>query len=149
MRQFFRISILLILIFSSPVLFAQPTDTLTVTFQKVEEIFLRNNFSLLAQRFNITVSEGAIKQARLWNNPLFFIESNLYNPVNGKFFDYGPINPKGGSDKFNWGDGKQVNGTLSIQLNQLLLLAGKRSKMVHLAQDTKDIQVAVFSDMLR
>ncbi len=127
---------------------AQTVDSVKVTFPQVEEIFLRNNYSLLAQRYNIASSEGAIKQARLWNNPLFFIESNLYNPINGKLFNYGPVNKSKG-ENFNWGDGKQVNGTLSLQLNQLLLTAGKRSKMVHLAEDNKDIQLAIFSDLLR
>jgi cobalt-zinc-cadmium efflux system outer membrane protein len=150
MLLLFRISIFLISFFPAYIGAAQTVDTVKVTFTQVEEIFLRNNYSLLAQRYNITASEGAIRQARLWNNPLFFIESNLYDPVNGKFFNYGPINTGAKTgDNFQWGDKKPVNGTLSVQLNQLLLLAGKRSKMVHLAEDNKDIQLAVFSDLLR
>jgi hypothetical protein len=92
MLLLFRISIFLISFFPAYIGAAQTVDTVKVTFTQVEEIFLRNNYSLLAQRYNITASEGAIRQARLWNNPLFFIESNLYDPVNGKFFNYGPIN---------------------------------------------------------
>jgi cobalt-zinc-cadmium efflux system outer membrane protein len=148
MGRYFRFLILLSSLLYSYIAAAQAVDTVRVTFPQVEEIFLRNNYSLLAQRYSIGASEGAIRQARLWNNPLFFVESNLYNPVNGKFFDYGPVS-KGNTDKFNWPDGKPINGTISMQLNQLLLLAGKRSKMVHLAEDNKDIQLAIFTDLLR
>jgi cobalt-zinc-cadmium efflux system outer membrane protein len=150
MKMFFRVAMLAIVWSFPPAVWAQKVDTLMVSFPKVEEIFLRNNYSLLAQRFNISATQAAVRQARLWNNPTFFVESNLYNPINGKFFDYGPVNRRGSTeDHFVWGDQKQVNGTFSMQINQLLLLAGKRSKMVRLAQTNKDIQLAVFSDLMR
>ena len=148
MQLHVRISLPVISLFCTFIAAGQTVDRVKVTFPQVEDIFLRNNFSLLAQRFNINAAEGAIKQAKLWNNPLFFIESNLYNPINGRFLDYGPVN-KGKGDNFIWGNQKPVNGSFSLQLNQLLLLAGKRSKMVHLAEDNKDIQLAIFSDILR
>lgn len=142
MQRIFRISITLISLLFSFVAAAQTVDTVIVTFPQVEELFLRNNYRLLAQRFNITASEGAIRQARLWNNPLFFVETSLYDPLNGKFVNFEKT-------PFQWFDGKPVYGQLQIQLNQLFLLAGKRSKMIHLAQTNREIQVAIFSDLLR
>jgi cobalt-zinc-cadmium efflux system outer membrane protein len=150
MQLFFRSSILLISFFSIVKTRAQQVDTVLVAFPQVETIFLQNNYRLLAQRYSITASEGSIRQAKLWSNPVFFVESNLYNPVNGKFLDYGNINKSSNpKDNFQWGDGKQINGTLNAQLNQLILTAGKRSKMVHMAENSKDVQVAIFTDLLR
>ncbi len=127
---------------SSSIVGQTNVDTTFITFPQVEEIFISNNYRLLAQRFNITASEGAIQQARLWNNPLLFVETNLYNPTNGKVFSLGET-------PFKWYDGKPLDGQLQVQLNQLFLLGGKRSKMIHLAQTNHDIQISIFSDLLR
>lgn len=135
-------ALLLIIVITPGRTLAQGSDTISLSFNQVEDLFLRQNYRLLAQRFNITAAEGAIRQSKLWNNPLFFVESNLYNPLNQKYFHYGATD-------FKWYDGKPVDGQFMVQLNQLLLMGGKRSKMVHLAETNRDIQAAVFDDLMR
>jgi cobalt-zinc-cadmium efflux system outer membrane protein len=121
---------------------AQSGDTLSISFPQAEEIFLHKNFQLLAQQFNIRAADGAMRQARLWNNPLLFVETNAYNPTNKKLFGLGET-------PFKWYDGTALQGQLQVQVNQLFLLAGKRSKLVELAKTNRDIQAKAFDDMMR
>ncbi|HNP76097.1 MAG TPA: TolC family protein, partial [Cyclobacteriaceae bacterium] len=121
---------------------AQPADTTSLTFSQAQEIFLRRNYQLLAQQFNINAAKAAVKQARLWNNPLLFVETNAYNPTNKKTFSLGET-------PFKWYDGTPLQGQLQVQINQLFLLAGKRSKMVELALTNQSIQETAFTDLMR
>jgi cobalt-zinc-cadmium efflux system outer membrane protein len=121
---------------------AQPANTTSLTFSQAQEIFLRRNYQLLAQQFNINAAKAAVKQARLWNNPLLFVETNAYNPTNNKTFSLGET-------PFKWYDGTPLQGQLQVQINQLFLLAGKRSKMVELALTNQSIQETAFTDLMR
>lgn len=120
----------------------QATDTTAITFREAEALFLRKNYQLLAQQFNIHAAEAAVRQARLWNNPTVFVETNAYNPTNKKTFSLGET-------PFKWYDGTVLQGQLQVQINQLFLLAGKRSKMVELSRTNQAIQESVFVDLMR
>ena len=121
---------------------AQPVDTIALSFREAQELFLKRNYQLLAQQFNIHAAEAAVRQVKLWNNPLIFIETNAYNPTNRRAFSLGDT-------PFKWYDGTPLQGQIQVQINQLFLLAGKRSKMVELAQTNKAIQEAAFNDLMR
>lgn len=119
--------------------FAQ-ADTIRLTLPQAEELFLRKNFVLLAQKYNVNLAEAAVQQARLWDNPNLQVEVNAYNPNTGKLFPlvnrtHDPMNPSGGS--YSW------------QLQQMINLAGRRSKLVALNQTSVDIQQATFQDVMR
>src|SRR3978361_1985276 len=60
-------------------------DTVLLTFKDAEKIFLQNNLSLLANKYNIDVNKALIKQARLWDNPVLSTDQNVYD---GKFFQH-------------------------------------------------------------
>lgn len=107
------------------------TDTLTLKFQEAEKRFLINNFSLIAQKYNVDATKALIQQAKLWDNPALSTDQNLYSK---------------GAGFFNHSNG---NGQVFAQINQLFRTAGKRGKQIRLAQDDVNIQQAQFNDLLR
>jgi cobalt-zinc-cadmium efflux system outer membrane protein len=126
----------------SHVLFAQK-DTLQISLDNAEKIFIEKNYQLLAQKYNIKIAEAGIRQAGLWANPNLFLQSNFYNPQTGKFFQYGVNTPEDiAASQYN-------KGGMSVQLQQLIYLAGKRSKLVKLAESDRNLQQLAFEDLLR
>lgn len=109
-----------------------PADTLTLSLQDAEKIFLQKNLLLLAQQYNVDAAKALILQARLWNNPNFSIAQGIYNTETGKYFQVGP-----------------KEGEESIQLQQLFLLAGKRNKQVRMAQTNYRLAEYGLYDLLR
>lgn len=116
----------------SAALYAQnQTDTLTLKFQDAEKRFLENNFSLIAQKYNVDASKALVQQARLWDNPTLSTDQNLYSRGQG-FFNH-----------------SSGNGQIFAQISQIFLTAGKRGKQVQVAKDDASIQQAQFNDLLR
>ena len=121
----------------------QAQDTLRLSLPEIEKTFLEKNYVLLAQRYNVNLAEASVKQARLWANPNFFIQSNFYNPQTGRFFQYGQNSPNEiAASQYN-------RGGMTIQLQQLIYTAGKRSKLVRLAESNRTLQTLAFDDLLR
>ena len=116
-----------------------PPDTLRLTLDQAQARFLQANFQLLAQHFNIDVANAAIRQALLRDNPNLQLEVNAYNPNTKAFFPLqnqtDPLNPTG--------------GTFVAQLQQLIDISGRRSKLVQLARTGSAVQQAAFEDLLR
>lgn len=111
-------------------LHAQP-DTVHVTLKDAEQIFLNNNLRLLAARFNVRAAQAAVSQAGLWTNPTIGLEQNVYNQYTRKWFDVGN------------------DGNTGVQVQQLILLAGKRGKQVRLAEINAEMAELDFKDVLR
>ena len=65
--------------------FAQ--DTLKLTLQKADSLLITNNLSLIANQYNIDMAKAQIIQAKLFVNPEFYFEGNLYNPKENKPLD--------------------------------------------------------------
>lgn len=107
-------------------------DTLTLTLPQAKERFLKNNLSLLIQRYQVDQAKAAIITARLFDNPQFSIDNVLYNPQTKKFFDM-----------------SHDGGEYSAQLSQLFQTAGKRNKNIKLAQISAQQQQYQFYDLLR
>lgn len=111
---------------------AQPhQDTIRLTLPEAEKMFLDSNFQLLAGKYNIDASKAQIIQARLWPNPNLAISHGLYSGELNKFF------PTGKNDE------------TTVNLSQLILLAGKRNKQVKLAQANAQLTEFQFFDLLR
>ncbi len=106
-------------------------DTIQLPLQKAEDKFIKENLHLIASRFNINASEASIIQARLWNNPNISIEQNIYNQYTKKVLDF------------------TSSGNKGIQLQQLIVLAGKRDKQIQLASINKKIAEYNFENVLR
>lgn len=108
-------------------------DTLRLTLDSAESRFLRQNFALLAQYYNIDVNKALEVQAKLYPNPNFSVSTTLYNAVEKKWF------PAPFSDA----------GEITAGLSQTILLAGKRNKAVKLAQANTKLAEYQFYDLIR
>ncbi len=106
-------------------------DTLKVNFKDAEKLFLQNNLSLIAQKYNVDATQALVKQAKLWDNPILSTDQNITD-ANKKFFDH-----------------SKGNGQIMVQLSQVFKTAGKRGKQVQMANDDVNIQQAQFNDLLR
>lgn len=106
-------------------------DTTKIELAHAEEIFYKNNLQLLAAKFNVSAADAAIIQAKLWSNPNISIEQNIYNQTTKRYFDF------------------TSTGNTELQIQQLILLAGKRGKQVQLANYNRDIAELNFTDLLR
>ncbi len=107
------------------------TDTLRLTFKDAEKRFLENNFSLLAQKYNVDATKALVEQARLWDNPVLSTDQNITDNTHRYFNHSGN------------------NGQIFVQMSQLIQTAGKRGKQIKVAEDAGRVQEAEFTDMLR
>jgi len=112
------------------------SDTLKINLDSAERAFLRNNYSLLAQKYNIDAQKALIIQARLWPNPNFSIERGPVIPL------YDPQSNFPHSNFF-------LNSENAASLSQLILLAGKRNKQIRMAEANATIAEYQFFDLLR
>ena len=110
--------------------FSQP-DTIRIAVQEAEQQFLQRNLQLVAARFNIDAARAAVSQAGLWNNPNLSVEQNIHNQYTGRWFDV------------------SASGNSGVQIQQLLLLAGKRGKQVRLAEIDAENAGNDFYDVMR
>jgi outer membrane protein, heavy metal efflux system len=106
-------------------------DTLRLTLPGAEKTFLDSNFQLLAQRYNIDAQEALVIQARLYPNPNFGITHGLYSAQLHEFFPTG------------------INDETTLELDQEIIIAGKRNKAVKLAQANAELSRYQFFDLVR
>jgi outer membrane protein, heavy metal efflux system len=106
-------------------------DTIRLDLFHAEKLFIDSNLQLLAQRYNIDANEALVLQAKLWPNPNFGVGHTLYSAQLRQFFPTG------------------YNDETTFELDQLILLAGKRNKQIKLAQATVKLTKYQFFDLLR
>ena len=118
--------ILVALIFYSYAAFGQTKlnnqlfkDSVSLTLDSAENIFLRNNLLLLAQRYNVDAQKALIIQAKLLPNPNFSYARGPLIPIHDDQSNY-PY-----SNFFN-------NAENAASISQLILLAGKRINKLRL-----------------
>ena len=128
-----RLSVFLLFIIIAGKNHAQKTDSLYLKFPEAEKIFLQNNLALLSARYDIDINKAYKQQAGYWDNPVLSTDQNIYD---GKFFRHKTEN------------GQQY-GQVYIALQQLILTAGKRNKLVRLANDNILTSQQQFNDLLR
>lgn len=109
----------------------QAQDTSRVNLQTADSIFLAGNFQLLASSMNIEAQKASIIQAKAYPNPVFTAELNAYDPENNKAFHIGNT-------------GEKV-----IQIDQLILLGGKRRSEIEMAKANVRIAELEFQQLLR
>ncbi|WP_199137973.1 TolC family protein [Pedobacter sp. ASV12] len=129
-RNYLQVAIILALSLLRQLCWAQ--DSLRLTLPEAEKIFLQQNLSLLAQRYHIDMAKAQVIQAKLYNNPNIQFEGNIYNPQLKKAFNIG--NPY---------------GQYTVEVTQLINLAGKRNKQVKMAQTNVVLEESRFFDLLR
>lgn len=121
--------ILLFLLLSGRMCAQQVADTLTL--KEAEQRFLERNLSLIAERYNIDMAQAQVLQAKLFDNPVISLEQNVYNRLNGKYFDFGK------------------EGEAVVEIEQVIHLAGQRNKQVRLEKINKEIAEYQFEEVMR
>ena len=120
--------IFILIIFETLQVKAQPADTL-LTFQKAKARLIKKNLSLLAAFYDIDISEARLIQSKLWNNPYFLWNQELYNVVKNQYFNY--------------------QNQFLAQVEQIFSIAGKHTNTVKLAKINVTISKMQFQDVMR
>jgi len=107
------------------------TFVLKMDLNEVENRFVEKNLLLLSAKYNINIAQLLEKQVRLWNNPTIDFEQNIYNPNTEKYFDM------------------SNTGQTVVQVQQLILLAGKRNKQIALQKYNTTLTEYQFYDLMR
>lgn len=104
----------------------------TISLTDSENMFLKSNLYLLANQYNIDISEAQVLQAKIWDNPQFGIEVNAWSPnTDQKFFNI---------DK---------QGQKSAYIQQLIHIGGQRKNLIDLAQSNAKLASYDFEILLR
>jgi len=106
-------------------------DTVQLTLQDAENQFLQKNFLLLASKYQVSMADAAIIQAKLYPNPNFAVEQGVYNQDTKKWFDL------------------SSTGETALTLQQIIILAGKRNKQIDIAKINSQISLYQFYDLVR
>ncbi len=120
---------------------AQAQETLKISREEAETIFLQNNLLLISEKLNIESQKAEVIQAKLWPNPEFSIsEINLWatNRQTGKE----TVSPPFWN---NFGKNQQI----AFELEQLVQTAGKRKKLIALEQVDVSKAEQYFENLLR
>jgi cobalt-zinc-cadmium efflux system outer membrane protein len=121
---------LLIVLFSSLTGYSQIQQN-ALSLDEAEKLFLKNNLFLLAQQYNIGAKEALIIQAKSYPNPTFNADLNVYDPQHNKAFHV------------------DTGGQKSFQVQQLILLGGKRKIEIDIAKQNKILAESEFAELLR
>ena len=107
-------------------------DTLKITIQEADRIFIAKNLQLLAQKYNVDATKALIIQARLYPNPEISFEQGAYNPQTKKWFEQ-----------------DFTNGEQAYQLSQMIILSRKIKKQTNIAETNYKLAEDNLSDLLR
>lgn len=112
-------------------------DTIRLTNKDAEKRFLDSNLDLLIGRTNIDVQKALEIQAKVFDNPNISYTHNFYNAASKRFFSVS-------------GDQNgPAPGEMSVQLQQLVRIAGKRKNQIKLAKYNTELTEYQYYDLLR
>ena len=106
-------------------------DTLTLTIKQADNMFLTANFYLMASAMNIEAQKAQEIQAKLYPNPVLTADFNAIDPENNRVFHLGS------------------GGQQSFQLEQLIILGGKRKSQIDLAKTSTEMAGLALQDLIR
>jgi len=111
-------------------------DTVNLTLQQADSVFIKQNLSLLAEKCNINSAKAQIIQAKLFTNITIAATQNV---INNEYRTMGTSKWLDVSDK----------GESTAQIQKLFRLAGKRNKQIQLAELTANKEEQIYFDLLR
>lgn len=138
-----KMAFVFLCVFSVPI-FAQVqlADTLKLDREQYEAIFLKQNLLLLAQTYKINQAEAMVLQAKLWPNPSVSIEEvNLWATNKQLSYLDEPLPEVFGS--------AAKNTQFAVQLEQEILTAGKRRKLMQVEKVGVQVAEQEFEELLR
>jgi cobalt-zinc-cadmium efflux system outer membrane protein len=123
----------IILIFSTCFIltsgWAQIPETISFNFEEGKAKMLKENIKLLAEYYNLDIAEAEIQQQRLWDNPLFVWNAEMYSIAENNYFNFG-------------------NQKL-LQIEYSFSVSGKRINAIKEARIAGDIAKLALSDVIR
>jgi outer membrane protein, heavy metal efflux system len=108
---------------------AQTSADTTLNFQQAKARLIKKNLSLLAAFYDIDITEARLIQAKVWNNPYFIWNQELYNVEKNQYFNY--------------------KNQFLAQVEQIFSVAGKHTNTVKLAKINVAMSKVQFEDVLR
>lgn len=119
-----------ILFFCSPLIGkGQVSSDSILSFQQAKARLIKKNLSLLASFYDIDINEARLIQAKVWNNPYFIWNQELYNVEKNQYFNY--------------------KNQFLAQVEQIFSVAGKHTNTVKLAKINVAMSKVQFEDVLR
>lgn len=106
-------------------------DTVSLSLKDAENLFLKNNFDLLAAKYQISEAEASVLQEKLWDNPNLSIDKEAYNSPSKKWFNV------------------PGTGEFAISFQQLIYLAGKKNKRINIEKINTQVAHYQFYDLMR
>lgn len=108
---------------------SQIPETVSFTFEEGKSKMLKENVRLMAEYYNLDIAEAEIQQARLWENPLFVWNAEMYSMAENNYFNFG-------------------NQKL-LQIEYSFSVSGKRINAIKEARIAKDLAKLALSDVIR
>lgn len=108
---------------------AQGPRLLELSYSDALAIFNKESLPLVASSYDVQVAEADLMQARLWNNPHFNWNQDLYSVERNEYFNQ--------------------NNQRLIQVDQLFSIAGKHTRSVKLARINVELNQLIYQDVRR
>lgn len=100
-----------------------------LSFQEAKARLIKANLSLLAAYYDVNIAKAAVIQARLWNNPYFVFNGDLYSNEENEYFHF--------------------RNQHLLQIEQTFSIAGKHTNTVKLARISAEMAERQLEDVLR
>jgi cobalt-zinc-cadmium efflux system outer membrane protein len=119
---------------------AAQTDTLHLSTAQAENLFIKQNLLLIAERLNIDIADAAIMQAKLWNNPTLSLGDVNFWTSDDFLNEISDVIPSGSFAQ---------NRQFTVGIEQVITIGGKRRKLVAIERISRDIAEQYFQELLR
>lgn len=107
------------------------SQNIELTIQDADSLFMARNIDLLAEKYNISMADAAVAQARLYHNPVISLGENVYNRYSHRYVDFGHSSEQ------------------LVDVDQLISIAGQHSSVVKEARSEHAVAVARFEELIR
>jgi cobalt-zinc-cadmium efflux system outer membrane protein len=124
-----KIRILFFALLISLNVIGQLSKTISFTYEEGKSKMLKENIRLMAEYYNLDIAEAEIQQKRLWDNPLFVWNAEMYSIAENNYFNF-------------------TNQKL-LQLEYSFSVSGKRINAIKEARIAKEIAQFALSDVMR
>jgi len=124
-----KIRILFFALLISINVIGQLSKTISFTYEEGKSKMLKENIRLMAEYYNLDIAEAEIQQKRLWDNPLFVWNAEMYSIAENNYFNF-------------------ANQKL-LQLEYSFSVSGKRINAIKEARIAKEIAQFALSDVMR
>lgn len=124
-----KIRILIFALITSLNGIGQLSETISFTYEEGKSKMLKENVRLMAEYYNLDIAEAEIQQKRLWDNPLFVWNAEMYSLAENNYFNF-------------------ANQKL-LQIEYSFSVSGKRINAIKEAKIAKEIALFALSDVMR